>query len=59
MTPQEQNDLIEYGKLINLKVTPVEIEGEPGVHYMGYESVNFKTVLRDLEYQKSQIPEKR
>lgn len=49
MTTQDQMNLIEYGKSIDIKVTPMVIDGEPGVAYCdwGY-TVKAEVAHRDL-----------
>lgn len=56
MTRQDQEKLIELGKSIDIKVTPMEINGELGVNYMkdGH-STNYWAVYRDLMNHQSTI----
>ena len=48
MTQEEIDNLVKMGKQIDIKVTPIEIDGKMGVAYMDFESFTYTTVLRDL-----------
>jgi len=54
MTREEVEKLVEFGKAIDIKVTPTEVNGQIGAHYMDFESFNYAAVLRDLTTIKAQ-----
>jgi len=58
MTREEQEQLIERGREINVQLVPIEVGGELGVGYLGFKSANYWVVSRDLTIMESRMPEK-
>lgn len=48
MTSEQVGKLVEYGKSIDILVTPVEIDGQAGVHYTDVATKDASRAHRDL-----------
>lgn len=48
MTLQQQTNLVNYGKMIEVKVTPCIVNGELGVNYRDFQTTNADTANRDM-----------